>query len=67
MPAFGPLRRVNDAWGDAILIEEYTQGGATVVHVLPEAIAPTASADEREQFAKAWCVRRTQAQGAAPA
>jgi hypothetical protein len=57
VPAFGTLERVDDALGDALLIEHYQQGGASVVHVYPDAIAPTASADQRRRFAKLWCVQ----------
>jgi len=55
VPAFGPLRRVDDAYGDAILIEDYVQGGASVVHVFPEALDPSATLEQRRQFAKIWC------------
>jgi len=55
VPAFGPLRRADDAYGDAILIEDYIQGGASVVHVFPEALDSSATLEQRRQFAKIWC------------
>ena len=54
VPAFGSVERVDAAYGDALLIEHYHQGGGSVVHVFPDAIAPTASADLRRRFAKVW-------------